>query len=250
MKKVAEGFFSWSQNGLDIKDERALFRLINQGSESLGIMDKNVLDVPAYNGGLFDPQKNPELEKWAIGDTFLSEAIDLLSRSKADGGKPDFVDYSTLEIRHLGSIYEGLLEYKLRVAEDEMVVNGGEWVKLEEYNKDRKQKKVFSDFNEFDMVKKGQIYLATDKGERKATGSYYTPDYIVNYIVKNTVGPVVDEKWKEAQANKKRMEYMDILYLSLGLLFHLPVHYDSSSWKIIVLKKFPGFQNWFLRMST
>ena len=273
MKKVAEGFFSWSQNGLDIQSETAretvqkctmlllyrflfllyaegkglldlkkpqyqsysfyklknevkekhdgpleqrylgvgttlwsrlkdTFRLINQGSESFGI-DKNVLNVPAYNGGLFDPPKNPELEKWMIGDTYLSEAIDLLSRSKAKGEKLDFVDYSTLEIRHLGSIYEGLLEYKLRVAEDEMVVNGGEWVKLEEYNKDRKQKKVFLDFNEFDRVNYGQIYLATDKGERKATGSYYTPDYIVNYIVKNTVGPVVDEKWKDAQANKK-----------------------------------------------
>lgn len=273
MKKVAEGFLSWSQNSLDIQNEAAretvqkctmlllyrflfllyaegkglldlkkpqyqsysfyklknevkekhdgpleqrylgvgttlwshlkdTFRLINQGSESFGI-DKNVLNVPAYNGGLFDPQKNPELEKWVIGDTYLSEAIDLLSRSRADGGKLDFVDYSTLEIRHLGSIYEGLLEYKLRVAEDEMVVNGGEWVKLEEYNKDRKQKKVFSDFGEFDRVRKGQIYLVTDKGERKATGSYYTPDYIVNYIVKNTIGPVVDEKWKEAEANKK-----------------------------------------------
>ncbi|MBU4220333.1 MAG: Eco57I restriction-modification methylase domain-containing protein, partial [Euryarchaeota archaeon] len=183
-------------------DMTDLFRLINLGSESFGIA-KNVLNVPAYNGGLFDPQKNPELEKWVIGDTYLSEAIDLLSRSKADGGRLDFVDYSTLEIRHLGSIYEGLLEYKLRVAEDEMVVKGGEWVKLENYNKDRKQKKVFSDFNEFDRVKKGQIYLATDKDERKATGSYYTPDYIVNYIVTNTIGPVVDEKWKEAETNKK-----------------------------------------------
>lgn len=275
MKKVAEGFFSWSQNGLDVQNEavrekvqkstmlllyrflfllyaegkgllnlgagryrdsysfyklknevkdkqdgpieqrymsagtslwfrlRDLFRLINQGNESLGI-PKNEIDVPAYNGGLFDPDKNKELDKeWTISDTFIAAAIDLLSRSRADGGKLDFVDYSTLEIRHLGSIYEGLLEYKLRVAEDEMIVNGGEWVKLEEYNKDRKQKKVFSDFNEFDRVKKGQIYLATDKGERKATGSYYTPDYIVNYIVKNTIGPVVDEKWKEAEANKK-----------------------------------------------
>ena len=275
MKKVAEGFFSWSQNGLDIHSDEAretvqkctmlllyrflfllyaegkgllnlgagryrdsysfyklknevkdkqdgpteqrymsagtslwfrlrdVFRLINQGNESLGI-PKNEIDVPAYNGGLFDPDKNKELDKeWTISDTFIAAAIDLLSRSRADGGRLDFVDYSTLEIRHLGSIYEGLLEYKLRVAEDEMVVNKGEWVKLEEYNKDRKQKKVFSDFGEFDRVRKGQIYLATDKGDRKATGSYYTPDYIVNYIVKNTVGPVVDEKWKEAEANKK-----------------------------------------------
>ncbi len=33
----------------------------------------------------------------------------------------------------------------------------------------------------------------TDKGERKATGSYYTPDYIVQYIVEHTVGPVLAE---------------------------------------------------------
>ena len=39
----------------------------------------------------------------------------------------------------------------------------------------------------------GQVYLVTDKGERKATGSYYTPDYIVQYIVEHTVGPVLEE---------------------------------------------------------
>ncbi len=181
---------------------KSLFLLINHGSEGRGI-PKNEFYVPAYNGGLFDPEKHPELEKWIIGDLFLADAIDLLSRSRINGGGMGFVDYSTLEIRHLGSIYEGLLEYKLRVAEDEMVVSGGEWVNISDYNKDRKQKKVFSDFDEFDKVKRGQIYLATDKGERKATGSYYTPDYIVNYIVKNTVGQVVAEKWKEAEANKK-----------------------------------------------
>ena len=40
----------------------------------------------------------------------------------------------------------------------------------------------------------GQVYLVTDKGERKATGSYYTPDYIVQYIVEQTVGPVLAER--------------------------------------------------------
>ena len=32
-----------------------------------------------------------------------------------------FVDYSSLDIRHLGSIYEGILEYKLHLAEVPMV---------------------------------------------------------------------------------------------------------------------------------
>ncbi len=55
------------------------------------------------------------------------------------------------------------------------------------YNEGRKQKKTFEGFDEFNRARKGELYLATDKGERKASGSYYTPDYIVNYIVKSTL---------------------------------------------------------------
>jgi hypothetical protein len=33
-----------------------------------------------------------------------------------------------------------------------------------------------------------------DKGERKASGSYYTPDYIVEYIVQHTLDPILDER--------------------------------------------------------
>ena len=40
----------------------------------------------------------------------------------------------------------------------------------------------------------GEIYLLTNKGERKATGSYYTPDYIVRYIVENTLAPLCEGK--------------------------------------------------------
>lgn len=174
------------------------FNIIDQGSEALEIT-RDVCYIPAYNGGLFDPAKHPDLEQWEIGNCYLAEAIDLVSRSKLKtSGQRDFVDYSTLAIRHLGSIYEGLLEYKLRVAEQDLVVGDGGWIPLEEYNKTRKQKKTFTDFDENNRVSTGHLYLATDKGERKATGSYYTPDYIVDYIVKNTLGPVVAEKWKVA----------------------------------------------------
>src|SRR5260370_10994433 len=41
---------------------------------------------------------------------------------------------------------------------------------------------------------KGAVYLENDRRERKATGSYYPPDYIVKYIVEHTVGPVLNEK--------------------------------------------------------
>jgi type I restriction-modification system DNA methylase subunit len=180
-------------------DLRDLFRVINLGSKEVGIEDQ--IHVPAYNGGLFDPDKHPDLERWTIGDAYLADAIDLLSRSELNGRKKGFVDYSTLEIRHLGSIYEGLLEYKLEVAEDDLVVTKGKerkWLSPEEFNKDKKKKVTLEEIEEFDRARKGQMYLTTDKGERKATGSYYTPDYIVNYIVENTVDPVVEERWKQA----------------------------------------------------
>jgi len=195
----------------DLKD---LFKLVNQGSESFGI-PKEEYHIPAYNGGLFDPEKHPDLEQWEIGDKYLADAIDFLSRSKLKDGHRDFVDYSTLEIRHLGSVYEGLLEYKLQVAESDLIVSDGEWRTLDEYNADRKQKKVFTDFGENDRVRAGHLYLATDKGERKSTGSYYTPDYIVNYIVKNTIGPVIEEKWMIAQ--EKNESYIDAT-LSINVL--------------------------------
>ncbi|CAD6491706.1 MAG: Eco57I restriction-modification methylase [Candidatus Argoarchaeum ethanivorans] len=197
-----------------------LFRLIDKGSKSLGIDD--IIHVPAYNGGLFDPGKTPFLETWDIGDRFLADATDFLSRSSVpdnshqvaqsrrshrNGDDLGFVDYSTLEIRHLGSIYEGLLEYRLKVAEEDLVVTGGKarkWVSLEEFNVAKKKKKSFDEFKEFDKIRRDELYLATDKGERKATGSYYTPDYIVNYIVENTISPVVAEKWREAKESHSR----------------------------------------------
>lgn len=185
-----------------------LFRLINSGNQDIGI--------PAYNGGLFNPEKHPLLEKWTIGDSYLAEAIDLLSRSeildrkKGAKGSKGFVDYSSLEIRHLGSIYEGLLEYKLVVAEEDLVVSGGKdrrWITLSEYNRGKKQERSFEEFGEFDRARGGELHLTTDRGERKSTGSYYTPDYIVDYIVEKTVGAVVEERWKEAlQSNRSLIE--------------------------------------------
>jgi type I restriction-modification system DNA methylase subunit len=171
-----------------------LFRLINDGSEALGY-PKEEFYIPAYNGGLFDPAKNPFLALKKIGNSYLAEAIDLLARSKSEKGDEKgmvYVDYSSLEIRHLGSIYEGILEYKLHLADEPMVAikeKGKEvW-----FPKREAAGKKFSDH-----VEAGSLYLVTDKGERKATGSFYTPEYIVKYIVKNTLAPLIDPMMEEA----------------------------------------------------
>ena len=92
-----------------------------------------------------------------------------------------------LGVRQLGSIYEGLLEYRVGVAAEELVTvrQGGKetWRPAAERGKAKA----------IETKQPGELYLATDKGERKATGSYYTPDYIVKYIVEQTLGPLVEE---------------------------------------------------------
>ena len=147
---------------------KELFEIINLGNTEIG--------VPFYNGGLFDPQKHPFLEKCKVSDFYIAKVIDLLARSKDKA----FIDYSSLEIRHLGSIYEGLLEYKIKVAEEDLIPIKR---KGKEIFVPLKEAKVSGNkIRESKIIKSGELYLVTDKGERKTSGSYYTPEYIVKYI--------------------------------------------------------------------
>ncbi|GAG29539.1 unnamed protein product, partial [marine sediment metagenome] len=53
---------------------------------------------------------------------------------------------------------------------------------------------------------KDELYLANDKGERKASGSYYTPEYIVDYIAKNTLDPLAKEAHEKVKALKPEVD--------------------------------------------
>jgi hypothetical protein len=178
-----------------------LFQLIDTGFEEGGI--------PAYNGGLFSPSKYPHIAhtpqpgigRWEIGDRRLAHVIDMLAyqREHWDEAGTQDVDYNTLDVQHLGSIYEGLLELQPHIATEPMVetlVDG---------------KPVFKPARDVPSprpirgqpprsVNTGEVYLVTDRGERKATGSYYTPTYIVDYIVEHTVGPLAEEAAKAVAA--------------------------------------------------
>ncbi|MBK7216593.1 MAG: Eco57I restriction-modification methylase domain-containing protein [Candidatus Promineofilum sp.] len=175
-----------------------LFTVINGDDAALNAS----LGVPRYNGGLFDPQRHPFLAQKFVGEQHLVRALDYLARRrKTDNGRDlgyEAVDYRTLGVRQLGSIYEGLLEYRVSLAVEPMVTvrKGGKetWLPARE----RGQAKSI------ETRQPGQLYLATDKGERKATGSYYTPDTIVKYIVEQTLGPLVEEAWKQATRGEGR----------------------------------------------
>ncbi len=207
----------YRQDRYELYDRLArLFRIVEKSDPAL--------NVPVYNGGLFlsDPgeeDESPEaqaarfLNTTKLPDRFLASALNLLARD-VDPKRHDlvFIDFKSLGVRQLGSIYEGLLEFKLRIADRKLAI-----VK-------EKGREVYVPFNDLDekdreradrqgrVVTKGQIYLENDKRERKATGSYYTPDHIVQYIVEHAVGPVLQEKFeamrpKLREAQQKRRAF-------------------------------------------
>jgi Eco57I restriction-modification methylase len=183
-----------------------LCRIVDQGSQEL--------NVPLYNGGLFlttvaedDTSEEAKharfLATHRLPDRFLALGLDLMARD-VDEKRCDlvFIDYKSLGVRQLGSIYEGLLEFKLCVATVKMsVVKGKKTEEVVPYAEaKRKALKILTKGrgkgSEEKTYSKGTVYLENDRRERKATGSYYTPDHIVNYIVENTVGPVLEGKFE------------------------------------------------------
>ena len=182
-----------------------LFKVIDLGDDKV--------NVPVYNGGLFitDPSDDDSadvrnarfLANTKVPDRYLAQALDLLSRD-LDPKRHDlvFVDYKSLGVRQLGSIYEGLLEFKLRVAPGKMaIVKGKKTEEVIPYSEATKKKLRILTVgrgkeSKERTYKKGDVYIENDKKERKATGSYYTPDHIVKYIVEHTVGPVLEEKFE------------------------------------------------------
>lgn len=181
----------------------------------LGDAERN---VPMYNGGLFltDPapeDHSPEAENARfllankLPDRYLALGLDLLVRDDDEKTfKRAFIDYKSLGVRQLGSIYEGLLEFRLRIAPEKMAICKGK--KAEEvvpYGEAEKQKrkvlKAGRGANATERtLPKGAVYLENDNRERKATGSYYTPDYIVKYVVQKTVGPVLAERFEQLRS--------------------------------------------------
>ena len=106
-----------------------LFSVIDRGSREL--------NVPLYNGGLFitkpdddDDSQEDETARFLashkIPDRYLALGLDLLARD-LDDKRQDlvFIDYKSLGVRQLGSIYEGLLEFRVRVAQEKMAVVKG-----------------------------------------------------------------------------------------------------------------------------
>jgi type I restriction-modification system DNA methylase subunit len=130
-----------------------------------------------------------------VADPYITEVIHRLGTTENDDGELVLADYADLDTRHLGTIYEGLLEHEFRIAPEQYAAvseDGGQvWKPATEVNM----------ADTVESVDEGSLYVVNDDGERKVTGAYYTPDYVVSYIVEETIDPLLDEIRTELEAD-------------------------------------------------
>ncbi|MDI9349329.1 MAG: Eco57I restriction-modification methylase domain-containing protein [Candidatus Symbiobacter sp.] len=118
------------------------------------------LKIPSYNGGLFDESNFPIVDRIKLSDFDSAALIQALSVSReSDDTKQEkiWLNFRDLSVQHLGGIYENLLEKRLVLRDGIIAV----------------EKSIFS---------------------RKDSGSYYTPEILVQLVIDQTVGELVQEK--------------------------------------------------------
>ncbi len=164
---------------------QALFRIIYHGCNT------SLLVVPAYNGSLFNPERSHFLDALRVPDTGMKEILSNLSQTPPtrDRGR-ERIDYSDLGVEQLGSVYEGLLEFEPRVASEPMVEIRYKDGRIVIPERERR------DYAVLRTIQAGDFYLGRGAG-RKVSGSYYTPQPLVDFLVRRTLEPLVQGRSAE-----------------------------------------------------
>ena len=182
------------QNSLDAFEENPagtecwssllkLFEGIRKGSKAH--------NLPQYNGGLFSFDQH--VDGLHMENKFIARALRGLF--ERDG---EAVDYTSLGVRHLGNIFESLMAFNVHQADKDIML-------LEKKDKVMEVKTMQEATYSY---KKNDLYLASKSGVslRKTTASFYTPDKIVEFLVKQGVEPVFEKREKVIREDLKKYE--------------------------------------------
>jgi N-6 DNA Methylase len=113
-----------------------------------------------------------------------------LSHPKRRGDQPERYSYADLGVDQLGSVYEGLLVYEPSIAEQTMVEAHlkGEIRLIPQDQADELELR----YDEETRKPAGSFLLRIWGGRRKGSGSYYTPQEITAFLVKDALAPLVE----------------------------------------------------------
>jgi hypothetical protein len=106
IRKEFENGISWSKSAIKTSNHIGeLFRLIQKGDTDIGIT--------GFGEDLFPKEHIRPLLALKVPDSYINEVLLRLACAYDKSGELHFIDYKRLAADHLGSLFEGLLEFKL-----------------------------------------------------------------------------------------------------------------------------------------
>ncbi len=127
------------------------------------------IGLPPYNGGLFAPAAAPLLARVRLPDAVVAPIVYDLSHAETREGRR-FVNYRDMSVQQLGSIYERLLEREPVRGDD------------------------------------GAITIRPNPYARKDSGSFYTPQELVDLIADRTLKPLAEERLRAFEEKAKALK--------------------------------------------
>ena len=179
LKAEFERNTQWSKSSRVYDQINTLMRMITDGDTSVGVV--------GFGPEFLNAGDRDFYSKNSISDAAINQALVELACSYSDDGDLQFVDFARLGADHIGSVFEGLLEYRFRFADRDYLVSA-EGDIVEATPVARKA----ANATKSEVIPKGTCFLVNDSGDRKSSGAYYTPDYIVNYLCKKTISPLCE----------------------------------------------------------
>ena len=171
LRKLCEQRFMSDENGTDVwLGMLSTFRLFE--AEAIGMH----MGIHPLDGDLFNPDAIGWLEQSFITNKLLLECIRSLHQFTDKGERRVRINYGSLDVEELGSVYEGLLELQpvVKIPAGEALQDYTQW-----------------DFDFFDSY------------TRKETGSYYTRPDLVHELIKSALVPVIEERLNVLQSKTK-----------------------------------------------
>ena len=150
------------------------------------------LDVPAYNGGLFGsrPDLHAEgaaIERMDLTDEVMGQALRHLLVDATPDGVQGAIDFRDLTIREFGTIYEGLIGSTLSKAVTDLThAPNGSYVP--------------ASTGDQVVVHRGDAYFHDTTQTRKATGTYFTPEFAVRHLLRQALDPALDHHLEGVRA--------------------------------------------------
>ncbi|MCF3178809.1 hypothetical protein IPZ70_02425 [Streptomyces polychromogenes] len=184
------------------------------------LIGRNVIDPRS------DEDSDPRWLDLRLRNSALHEVLRLLTMKRGKRGeRGGFISYRNLGIDQLGSVYEGLMSYTGRIAEEELceVAKGGDpekgsWL-IPSRKQDQYPDKTLVHYGEEDARKnlrgvkkyeKGSFVYRLAGRDRETSASYYTPESLRQVTVELTLKHRLDQE-RDAAGNVIKTRAAELL---------------------------------------